>query len=331
MRIYLAPMEGVVDHLLRRLYAEIGGVDVAVTEFIRVSQTVLPRKVFSRYCPELVTPLALPVRVQLLGSDPHVLALNAHKAARMGAPAIDLNFGCPAKTVNKSRGGACLLEETGLLYDIVKAVRLAVPPEVPVTAKIRLGYHERARYVENACAIRAAGADELVVHARSKADRYQPPAYWHCIREIRETLDIPVIANGEIWSLADFHRCREESGCTDVMLGRGLLAKPDLARQIKADLAGQPRRCLSWDELLPLVYQYHQQTLRHYAGRYCGNRLKQWLVYLQRQYPEAGVFFEAIKRSRLPADIDAAFDRAGVPTAAFAATGQITAPARCAQ
>ncbi len=329
MRIYLAPMEGVVDHLLRRLYADIGGVDVAVTEFIRVSQTVLPQKVFRRYCPELAAPLSLPVRVQLLGSDPEMLALNARKAARMGAPAIDLNFGCPAKTVNKSRGGACLLQETDLLFEIVHAVRLAVPPEVPVTAKIRLGYHERARYVENACAIRDAGAQELVVHARSKADRYQPPAYWHCIREIREAVDIPVIANGEIWSLTDFHRCREESGCTDVMLGRGLLAKPDLARQIKAAAEGRPRRCKSWTELLPLIYEYHQQTLRYYPARYCGNRLKQWLVYLQRQYPQAGVFFELIKRSRVSADIDAAFSQAGLRLSPADDARQVIAPAHC--
>lgn len=315
MRIFLAPMEGVVDHILRRLYADIGGIDVAVTEFVRVTQTVLPQKVFKRYCPELSAPLNIPVRIQLLGSDPTMLAMNARKAARMGAPAIDLNFGCPAKTVNKSRGGACLLQDTELLFDIVRAVRQAVPQQVPVTAKIRLGYDERSRYVENACAIREGGAQELVVHARSKADRYQPPAYWRCIREIRDALDIPVIANGEIWTLTDFHRCREESGCMDVMLGRGLLAKPDLARQIKAELAGAPGKCLSWHELLPLIYQYHQQTVMSYPARYCGNRLKQWLVYLRRQYREADIFFETIKRSRTPTEIDIAFKHAGLSVA----------------
>src|SRR5690554_6286652 len=176
MRIYLAPMEGVVDHHLRRLYAGIGGLDLCVTEFIRVTQTRLPEKVFRRYCPELAAPLTLPVRIQLLGSDPTYLALNARRAARLGASGIDLNFGCPAKTVNKSRGGACLLNEPELLHQIARQVRDAVPQDTPVTAKIRLGYETRANYIETALALEEGGIAELVVHGRSKADGYRPPA-----------------------------------------------------------------------------------------------------------------------------------------------------------
>lgn len=291
-------MEGVVDHHLRHLFNAIGGIDVCVTEFVRITQTVLPQKVFRRYCPELLTPLSIPVRVQLLGSDPEMMALNARKVADMGAAAIDLNFGCPAKTVNKNRGGACLLQDTELLYHLVKAVRDAVPAPTPVTAKIRLGYQSRSRYVENAQAICAAGAQEIVVHARSKEDRYNPPAYWHCIDEIRQAVPIPVVANGEIWSLQDFLQCREESGCSDIMLGRGLLAKPDLAREIKAHQAGDQWQSMGWQQLLPLIYRYHHETIVSYPAKYCGNRLKQWLVYLRRQYPEAAVMFERIKTLR---------------------------------
>src|SRR5688572_10641047 len=177
MRIYLAPMEGVVDHHLRRLYARIGGIDLCTTEFIRVTQTRLPEKVFRSFCPELHEPLVVPVRIQLLGSDPAMLAWNAHRAAILGAVGIDLNFGCPAKTVNQNRGGACLLQEPELLYDIVHQVRQAVPAAVPVTAKMRLGYGARTGYVQNARALADAGSAELVVHGRSKADGYKPPAY----------------------------------------------------------------------------------------------------------------------------------------------------------
>lgn len=307
MRIFLAPMEGVVDAQLRQLYADIGGIDCCVTEFIRVTHTHLPSKVFHRFCPELIRPLAIPVRVQLLGSNPETLAYNAQTAATLGAPAIDLNFGCPAKTVNKNRGGACLLQEPDLLFDIIKAVRDAVPREVPVTAKIRLGYHSRSHYVENALAIAAAGAAELFVHGRSKEDGYKPPAYWDCIGEINQALDIPVIANGEIWSVADYFACRAQSGCQDVMLGRGLLARPDLALAIKAAVRQQPFEALTWQQLLPRLHLFHQQTLSTYDDKYCGNRLKQWLMYLQRQYPQAKQFFEAIKRSRCTAEIEQQF------------------------
>lgn len=306
MRIYLAPMEGVVDHHLRRLYARIGGIDSCVTEFIRVTQTRLPEKVFRRYCPELLTPLPVPVRIQLLGSEPASLAWNARRAALMGAVGIDLNFGCPAKTVNQNRGGACLLDEPDLLYDIVHQVRQAVPAQVPVTAKIRLGYGARAHYVENAQALAAAGAAELVVHGRSKVDGYRPPAYWDCIGEIRAALTIPVIANGEIWTPEDYRRCRAESGCEHVMLGRGLLSRPDLARAIKAVLAGKEYTPMAWREVLALLTEFQRETTDFYPKQFCGNRLKQWLVYLQRQYPEAKVLFEQIKKSRDPAAIESA-------------------------
>jgi tRNA-dihydrouridine synthase C len=306
MQIYLAPMEGVVDHHLRRLYAGLGGIDLCVTEFIRVTHTRLPDKVFQRYCPELASPLPIPVRIQLLGSDPTMLALNARKAARLGAAGIDLNFGCPAKTVNKNRGGACLLNEPELLFDIARQVREAVPAVTPVTAKIRLGYESRSRYVENAQALAEGGIAELVVHGRSKADGYRPPAYWHCIGEIRERLAIPVIANGDIWTPEDYWRCRDESGCEHVMLGRGLLSRPDLALAIKAEQAGEDHQSLTWAQISELLLQFQRETTLSYPIQFCGNRLKQWLMYLQRSYPQAQQLFEAVKKTRDPLVLEAA-------------------------
>lgn len=306
MRIYLAPMEGVVDHHLRRLYAGIGGIDLCVTEFVRVTQTRLPEKVFHRFCPELTSPLPVPVKIQLLGSDPGLLAINARRAARLGAPGIDLNFGCPAKTVNKNRGGACLLNEPELLHDIARQVRDAVPEAIPVTAKIRLGYESRSHYVENALALAEGGIAELVVHGRSKADGYRPPAYWACIGEIRENLSIPVIANGDIWSPEDYRQCRAESGCENVMLGRGLLSRPDLALAIRAEHQGAGYASLNWQDISDLLLRFQRETTLAYPQQFCGNRLKQWLMYLQRQYPQAAQLFEAIKKTRDPQVLETA-------------------------
>ena len=295
MRVFLAPMEGVVDHCVRDLLTAIGGIDVCVTEFVRVTHTALPPKVFRRYCPELdnqcLTPSGTPVRVQLLGGQPEPMALNAARLARSGAQAIDLNFGCPAKAVNNSDGGALLLREPERVHRIVAAVRQAVPDNIPVSAKIRLGFDDRSRYLDNARAVFEAGANELTVHARSKVDGYKPPAYWEYLADIREAIDIPVIANGEIWSLADYHRCREVSGCEDVMLGRGLMACPDLALQIKAANAGEDYRPMDWPAICEFLYKYYKSTLHLYPQKYLGNRIKQWLVYLRRQYPRRrGVF-----------------------------------------
>lgn len=320
MRLMLAPMEGVVDHHVRQMLTELGGIDVCVTEFVRVSNNQrLPERVFKRLCPELIdvphgennsqTSAGTPVRLQLLGGEPAALAQNAVKAAQLGASAIDLNFGCPAKTVNKSDGGACLLKTPSRVFDIVHAVRTAVPDCVPVTAKIRLGFEDRHQYLDNAKAAYEGGANELVVHARSKADGYKPPAYWHYIADIKEAIDIPVIANGEIWSVEDFIRCKQQSGCEDFMLGRGLLACPDLALQIKAHQAGEKYTPLSWPEICTFLQHYYFLTKDLYPGKHLGNRVKQWLSYMRQTYPEAVELFEKIKREHQPEAFEQAFQQ----------------------
>ena len=310
----LAPMEGVVEHHVRDILTRLGGLDGCVTEFIRVTDQKLPYKVFHKFAPELETncrtPNQTPVKVQLLGSKPEPMAINAQELVRYGAKAIDLNFGCPAKTVNSHEGGACLLRTPDRVFSIIKAVRDAVPLDIPVSAKIRLGYEDRSSYLDNAQAVEAAGANELTVHARSKADGYKPPAYWHYIADIKAVLKIPVIANGEIWSVNDYLRCREEAQCEDVMLGRGLLSCPDLARQIKAHLAGEDYTPLHWADICRILFDYYQLTAPLYETRNHGSRIKQWLMYLSRQYPEAVTFFEDIKRKTTPEDIETCFARA---------------------
>lgn len=314
MRIMLAPMEGVVEHHVRDILTRIGGLDGCVTEFIRVTDQKLPYKVFYKYAQELEsdskTPNGTPVKVQLLGSKPELMAINAQELVKYGAKSIDLNFGCPAKTVNAHEGGACLLRQPDRVYSIIKAVRDAVPKVIPVSAKIRLGYDDRSSYLDNAQAVEAAGADELTVHARSKADGYKPPAYWSYIADIRATLKIPVIANGEIWCVDDYLRCREQSQGDDIMLGRGLLACPDLARQIKAHLNGEDYEPLTWAHICQMLFDYYRTTTPLYEERNCGNRVKQWLMYLSRQYPQASVFFEAVKRKSTPSDIEDCFQQA---------------------
>ncbi len=320
MRLFLAPMEGVIDHHFRSIYSAIGGVDIFVTEFMRVNDTPLTDKTFLRDCPELSqaqpepasasekikssTSNGTPVRIQLLGSNPATLAQSAHTAALLGASAIDLNFGCPAKQVNSSHGGSVLLKNPALVGDIVRAVRSAVPSSTPVTAKIRLGFEDRSLYLDNAIAIAEAGADELCIHARSRADGYNPPAYWTYIAHVVETIAIPVIANGEIWNIRDWQQCKQDSGCEDFMLGRGLVACPDLALQIRAFNEGRDYQPLNWHDIIGLLRTFYLDTKDAYPLRFLGNRVKQWLFYLKMHYPEAEPFFEKIKRYKKPHEFD---------------------------
>jgi tRNA-dihydrouridine synthase C len=311
MRILLAPMEGVVDHTMRAMLTQVGGIDRCVTEFVRVTDHKLPARVFYRYCPELLsggrTASGTPVYVQLLGGKPEPMAMNAQRAAELGAPGIDINFGCPSKQVNRNDGGSVLLKEPQRLFDIVSAVRAAVPNTTPVTAKIRLGFNDRSLLTDISQAIFSAKASELVIHARTKADGYKPPAHWEAISEIATTSPIPIIANGEIWSIDDYHRCVQKSGCQDVMLGRGLLACPDLARQIsriQQSKKHSDNECImTWLQVADLLTHFCIITEQMYERKYVSNRVKQWLSYLRRQYPLATELFTHIKRLHWPEEI----------------------------
>lgn len=313
MRILLAPMEGLLDHVLRDTLTRPGGVaagghgiDACVTEFIRVTSTLLPAERFLRVVPELgnqgCTPSGVPVRVQFLGSDPACLADNAARAASLGALGIDLNFGCPAKLVNRHGGGAALLKDPELMRAIVRAVRGSVPAAIPVTAKMRLGFDTPEFALDCARALADGGAAEIVVHARTRTDGYRPPAYWEWIARIREHVAVPVIANGEIWNVDDAQRCRAVSGCDDLMLGRGAVANPALALMIRGDRAAG----FSWPEIRRMLEHFWAAIELQLPERYRHGRMKQWLLHLARHYPEAQAQFGLIRRLVRPADIEQA-------------------------
>lgn len=303
MRLWLAPMEGLLDAPLREVLTHFGGIDLCVSEFIRVTDQLLPDRVFLRIVPELgrggCTASGVPVRPQLLGGDAGCLADNAAALAALGAPGVDLNFGCPAKVVNRHRGGAVLLDEPELVGRIVAAVRRAVPASVPVSAKMRLGVRDSSRMVELAQAIEAAGASDLVVHARTRDDGYRPPAHWERLAEIRAAVRLPLIANGEIWTAADARRCRQLSGCDDLMLGRGMVVDPGLARGVRggADQA--------WDEVADELGRFWALMSARVVPKHRPGRLKQWLNLLRRRHPQAESLYQRLRTVNDPALVSA--------------------------
>ena len=312
MTLLLAPMEGLLDFVLRDILTRVGGVDRCVSEFIRVTHTLLPDRVFTRVVPELLnggcTLAGVPVRAQLLGSDPVCLADNAANLAALGPHGIDLNFGCPAKVVNRHGGGAALLDDPELLFQIVQAVRRAVPAHLPVSAKMRLGFNDDTRAEECALALEAGGACELVVHARTKADAYRPPAYWARVADIRAAVRVPVVANGEIWTVADALACRQASGGQSLMLGRGMVTDPGLALAIRAQDAGQSPGLADdaspfvvWDTLLPLIAEFWYLVCSRLERRQQAGRLKQWLNFLRRRYPQAEQAYQTLRVLHDPA------------------------------
>ncbi len=301
--LLLAPMEGVTDAPMRALLTEHAAFTHCVTEFLRISQVVLPRRCYPRHAIELQTgsrtPGGVPVIFQLLGGHAERLALSAALAVEMGAQGIDLNFGCPAPTVNKHDGGATLLKYPERIEGIVRAVREAVPAAIPVSAKLRLGWEDPAAIYENAERAARGGAAWITIHGRTKAQGYRPPAYWGPIGALQKSLGIPVVANGEIWTLEDFQRCREETGCEHFMIGRGALANPYLpaliARELGLPAAAVPTAFPSSEEWRALLTRFIaiSQPLSDNPA-YALRRIKQWLRYVANRQPFAD--FDRLKR-----------------------------------
>jgi len=285
--LILAPMDGVTDAPMRAVQGETGAFTFTVSEFLRVSQEIPPKKLFYREIPELchggLTPTGLPVQVQLLGGDAGRMAEAAFIAYEAGAKAIDINFGCPAPTVNRHDGGAALLKHPKRIREIVSAMRAAVPPAIPVSAKLRLGWDSIDSIYANAEMAAEGGATWLTIHGRTRLAGYAPPAHWEPIGVVRERLRLPVVANGDIWTIEDFRRCREITGCRHFMIGRGALANPRLAAQIACELGiettappADPSTPFAWvPQLQRLVVftEFFADTVPLHTVR----RMKQWL------------------------------------------------------
>lgn len=294
-KVILAPMEGVVDALMRDLLTNINAIDLCITEFIRVVDCLLPKSVFYRINPELnnqgFTSSGTPIRVQLLGQDPNWLAENAVRALELGSHGIDLNFGCPSKTVNKNRGGAILLKSPDQIYAIASTVKKAIGKDHALSVKIRLGFDDSSQFNEIIDAVVQSGANLLTIHARTKKHGYKPPAYWDYIGKVSDKYNIDLVANGEVWSKTDAINCIKQSKTSNLMLGRGLLALPNLANIIKSN-----ELPLSWENMRELLIKYSELELGGDKGFYYSSRLKQWLRYLKLNYIQANELFEKIKR-----------------------------------
>jgi tRNA-dihydrouridine synthase C len=253
-----------------------------------------------KYCPELInggkTTAGVPVFIQLLGGQVEPMAANAFRVFHLGAPGLDLNFGCPAKTVNRHDGGATLLKNPDRLFNIISAIRKAVPKDYPVTAKVRLGFEDKSKVLEISRAASEGGADRLTVHARTKIEGYKPPAHWEFIAQMREVSTIPVVANGDIWTVEDYIKCVEVSGCADVALGRCLMAKPDLALAIKANHSRQNHSHWGWSDMFLLIERFYQRNVTEISELYAQRRLKQLLKMVMKSFPDAKDLFEKVKR-----------------------------------
>jgi len=275
--LYLAPMARHTDVAFRQLCKE-QGADVMVTEFVQSEALIRD----NAKAWEMVdfTEAQRPMGVQIFGATPASMAKAARLVCdRMRPDFLDLNFGCPAHKVIEQNAGSGLLRCPPLLYDLVKAVKDAIP-DIPLTAKMRLGWdHSTIVAVEVAGRLEQLGVESIAVHGRTKEQGYSGEAHWGWIAQVAAAVNIPVIGNGDVKDGPSALRRQSESGVSGLMIGRAALGNPWIFSQIKAALEGRAGEALiissqqRWDCMLRLA----ELTIEVHATR-LGSRDVRWML-----------------------------------------------------
>ncbi|HBR00199.1 MAG: tRNA dihydrouridine synthase DusB [Roseofilum sp. SBFL] len=227
-RVLQSPLSGVTDLVFRRLVRRYAPSSMMYTEMVNATGLHYVREL-----PKLmeVDPNERPISIQLFDCRPDFLAEAAQMAVDEGADTVDINMGCPVNKITKNGGGSSLLREPEIAEAIVREVAQAV--EVPVTVKTRIGWsNQEINILEFAQRMQDAGAKMLTLHGRTRAQGYNGPARWEWITKVKERLSIPVIANGDIFSVEAAVRCLEETKADGVMCSRGTLGYPFLVGEI---------------------------------------------------------------------------------------------------
>ncbi|WP_193170617.1 tRNA dihydrouridine synthase DusB [Nisaea nitritireducens] len=235
--VFLAPMSGVTDRPFRRLVREFG-CGLVVSEMIASAAVLRDVREEMFKIPDDME-AERPLAVQLAGWDPEIMAEAAKFNVDRGAEIIDINMGCPAKKVVNKLAGSALMRDEALAGQIMEAVVKAVP--VPVTLKMRTGWDDSDRNAPRLARIAEdVGIQLLTVHGRTRCQMYNGHADWGFIREVKDTVSLPVVANGDIAALDDVDTCLAQSGADGVMIGRGAYGRPWFPAQVAAHIAGRP-------------------------------------------------------------------------------------------
>ncbi|KAA0914321.1 tRNA dihydrouridine synthase DusB [Psychrobacter sp. ANT_WB68] len=290
-RLMVAPMAGVTDNPFRRLCKSFGA-GHAVSEMI-IADTALYARKKSLYRANFDNEIA-PISAQIAGAEPDKLAEAARYQIDNGAQIIDINMGCPAKKVCRRLAGSALLQDEDLVARLLDAAVNSV--NAPVTLKTRLGYENgRENILRVAKRAEQAGIAAIAIHGRTREDMYTGEARYELIREVKESISIPVIANGDIDSAQKAQRIYELTGCDAVMIGRAAQGQPWIFRDIEHFLrSGEVLAAPNVSEIKEIVLA-HLQELYAFYGEYSGCRIaRKHIAWYTTGIPNSNAFRQAM-------------------------------------
>jgi nifR3 family TIM-barrel protein len=254
-QLWLAPLAGFTDQAFREICKE-QGADITVSEMVSCDGL--------HYTPQRTMPYAIfneaerPYGIQVFGSDPEIMVKSLEKIIPLQPDFIDINMGCPVKKVVNRNSGSALLKNPQLIYKICYSMKEELSKHnIPLTAKIRSGWDlDSVNFKEVGKAVEDAGCDLITIHARTRSQMFMGKSNWSHIRELKESVSIPVVGNGDIFSVDDAIEMISDTNCDSIMIGRGSLGKPWIFRMIKATLSGE-------DAIEP-TYQVIQKIIKHH-------------------------------------------------------------------
>ena len=266
--LYLAPMAGVTDLVFRRLCKELGA-DVMVTEFVS-AEGIIRRDDRTRQYTDF-DDAQRPVGVQLFGADGERMGEAAKKIIDWKQPDfIDINFGCPVNKVVSKNGGSSLLKDCPVLASVAGGVAKAVGQQLPVTAKIRIGWDLDTINAPKVCRIlEDCGIQAISIHGRTRSQGYSGEANWEVIQAAADSVSVPVIGNGDICNGVDVERRKRETNVSGLMIGRAALAYPWVFREAKHYLeTGQHMLEATLEDRWALMIRHCRLAIEY--GRYGG-------------------------------------------------------------